>query len=215
MISKYMQHHTPGAQLNPALVAPAKPEIVFSTWWRGDIDAASAALAGFEAQPASDHQLLAQMARLDLGEVLARVGGGHQPYMAWLNGAPVAYGWAAGRRASIGELGLDFSIPAGNCYLWDFATLPEWRGLGIYPRLLRAILAREAGHAERFWIGHVRENRASGHGILKAGFRVAGATDCSDGRALTFAAAMASERAAACAALLGLGLRDVPSVRSA
>src|SRR5262249_35635739 len=59
-----------------------------------------------------------------------------------------------------------------------------WRGLGIYPRLLQAILAREAGEAQRFWIGHVRENRASGRGIVKAGFGTIGATDRGHAQAL-------------------------------
>jgi GNAT superfamily N-acetyltransferase len=215
MIANYAKQQTPGAQLNAVAAALAKPEIVFSAWWRSDPATEMAPLIGFEAQLASDYQLVAQLARLDLGEVLARVDGGHRPYIARLGGAPVAYGWAANRSASIGELGLDFAIPAGNCYLWDFATLPAWRGLGIYPRLLQAILAREAAQADRFWIGHVRENSASGRGILRAGFRVAGATYYSDGRAMTFAAAVASEQAAACAALLGLGLSHAPSVRSA
>jgi len=206
MLTKYAQYHTPATQLNRVSLAPAKPEIVFSAWWRGDPAAGMAHLTGFAAEPASDYVLVARMAQLDRGEVLARVRGGHRPYIARLGGVPVAYGWAAARRASIGELGLDFVIPADNCYLWDFATLPAWRGLGIYPRLLQAILARETAQADRFWIGHVRENSASGRGIHKAGFRVAGATDCSAGRAMTFAAAAASERARACAGLLGLGM---------
>ena len=206
MTTKYAPKHIPATQRNRVPLAPAKPEIVFSAWWRGDPTASMAHLPGFAAEPASDYGLIAQMARLDLGEVLARVRGGHRPYLARLGGAPVAYGWATTRRAAIGELGLDFAIPADNCYLWDFATLPAWRGLGIYPRLLQAILAREAAQADRFWIGHVRENSASGRGIHKAGFRVAGATDCSAGRAMTFAAAAASERARACAGLLGLGM---------
>ena len=206
MLTKYAQYHTPATQLNRVSLAPAKPEIVFSAWWRGDPAAGMAHLTGFAAEPASDYVLVARMAQLDRGEVLARVRGGHRPYIARLGGVPVAYGWAAARRASIGELGLDFAIPAGNCYLWDFATLPAWRGLGIYPRLLQAILAREAAEADRFWIGHVRENSASGHGILKAGFRVAGATVCWDGRATTFAATGPNARARACAGLLGLGV---------
>jgi GNAT superfamily N-acetyltransferase len=215
MITKYAQQPTAATQLNRVPPAPAKPEVVFSAWWRGDPAAGMARLPGLAAEPASDYVLVAQMAQLDLGEVLARVGGGHRPYVARLGGVPVAYGWATIRRASIGELGLDFAIPAGNAYLWDFATLPAWRGLGIYPRLLQTIVAREAAQADRFWIGHVRENSASGHGILKAGFRVAGATVCLDGRAMTFVASGPTARAAACAALLGLGLSDVPSVRSA
>jgi GNAT superfamily N-acetyltransferase len=56
--------------------------------------------------------------------------------------------------------------------LWDFATLPAWRGRGIYPRLLQAVLAAEQGVAQRFWIGHTAENAASQHGIVKAGFQL-------------------------------------------
>jgi glycosyltransferase involved in cell wall biosynthesis len=73
-------------------------------------------------------------------------------------------------KASIGELGLEFAIPAGNRYLWDFATLPAWRGIRIYPRLLHVIVNRESIEAERFWIGHVDGNSASGRGIVKAGY---------------------------------------------
>ncbi|HEU5097403.1 MAG TPA: hypothetical protein VFU22_00045 [Roseiflexaceae bacterium] len=210
MLTKYVKQSIRNARANPAAEALVKPTIVFSAWWSGDLKAELAQLSGFEAQLTTDYQLVAQMARLDLAEVEARVAGGHRPYIGRLSGAAVAYGWAGSNSASIGELGLEFAIPAGNCYLWDFATLLAWRGLGIYPRLLQAIMAREAAEADRFWIGHVRENSPSGHGVLKAGFQMAGATDCSAGRAITFTAAGASERAAACAALLGVGLKQVP-----
>ncbi len=45
------------------------------------------------------------------------------------------------------------------------------RGLGIYPRLLQAILRAESVDAERFWIGYAPENHASRSGIQKAGFK--------------------------------------------
>jgi GNAT superfamily N-acetyltransferase len=215
MITKYAKIHTPGAQLNRVPVVPAKPEIVFSAWWRGDPEAGMAHLPGFDVEIAEDYRLVAELARLDLAEILVRVRGGHRPYIARLSGAPVAYGWSAISRASIGELGIEFAIPAGNRYLWDFATLPAWRGMGIYPRLLQAILAREAAEADRFWIGHVRQNSASGRGIVKAGFGEVGATCCRDERALTFTATGPAARARACAGLLGLGTSLSRSARSA
>ena len=67
----------------------------------------------------------------------------HGVYELALNGRPVGYGWAATRRASIGELGLAFALPRDERYLWDFATLPAYRGLGLYPRLLQAMLRAE------------------------------------------------------------------------
>ncbi|HEX8830856.1 MAG TPA: hypothetical protein VF705_06810, partial [Longimicrobium sp.] len=72
--------------------------------------------------------------------------------------------------ADIGELGSSFAIPAGERYLWNFVTLAAHRGLGIYPRLLDAIVRAESGEAERFWIAYAPENHASGAGIRKAGF---------------------------------------------
>jgi hypothetical protein len=65
-------------------------------------------------------------------------------------------------------------VPEANRYLWGFVTLPSWRGRGIYPRLLQAILLQEAGDAERFWIVHQLANTASARGIAKAGFHLAG-----------------------------------------
>jgi GNAT superfamily N-acetyltransferase len=171
-------------------------------------------LPGLSVEIAGDYQLMAQMAGLNLAEVVGRVRGGHRPYLARLGGAPVAYGWSALSSASIGELGLEFAIPAGNRYLWDFATLPAWRGRGIYPRLLQAILAHEALEAERFWIGHVRGNEASRRGIAKAGFAEVGATSQRLGRQLGFVASGPFERAQACAALLGLGASRSTFVRS-
>ena len=49
-------------------------------------------------------------------------------------------------------------------------TLASHRGLGIYPRLLDAIVRVESSEAERFWVGYAPENHASGTGIRKAGF---------------------------------------------
>jgi hypothetical protein len=178
--------------------------VVFYSWWHADPSTHLADLPGFDVEIAADYQLIADLARLDLAEVLGRVRAGHRPYLAHLGSLPVAYGWSAARRASIGELGLEFAVPAGNRYLWDFATLASWRGMGIYPRLLHAIVGRESLAATRFWIGHVEDNYASMRGIIKAGFGAAGATERRDGRQLLFAAEGPAARAQACAGLLGL-----------
>jgi GNAT superfamily N-acetyltransferase len=104
-------------------------------------------------------------------EMRRRFDAGHRAYLALWEGAPAAWGWVATRAAEIGELGRVFEIPAGERYLWNFATLPTHRGLGIYPRLLEAIVRAEAAEAEAFWIIYAPENHASGAGIRKAGFR--------------------------------------------
>jgi GNAT superfamily N-acetyltransferase len=141
------------------------------TWWRGDPLPALAPLPGFRVVATNQYSLIAELAQLAVDETQRRVHGDHQPYIAYLDGQPVAYGWSAAREGAIQELELEFAIPAHNRYLWDFATLPAWRGRGVYPRLLQAVLQLEAAMVDRFWIGHTADNMASRRGIIKAGFQ--------------------------------------------
>ena len=131
-------------------------------------------LSGFSVRLETDYELLAQINRLPLLEVHARRHSGHRPYVAYLDGQPASYGWVATREASIGELNLVFTMPPAQRYLWDFATLPEFRGRGLYPRLLQGILAIEKQEASSFWIIHAPENLPSGTGIDRAGFEPVG-----------------------------------------
>jgi len=132
-----------------------------------------------------------------------RFAAGHRAYLAWWQGEPAAWGWVATRSADIGELGRQFDIPHGERYLWNFVTLATHRGLGIYPRLLDAIVRAEAAEAERFWIIYAPENHASGSGIRKAGFEsVAELSFDADGHPALHALTEGS--AAEAARLLGL-----------
>lgn len=103
-------------------------------------------------------------------EIARRFSAGHRAYVALWDGEPAAWGWVATRSAEIGELSSTFAIPRGDRYLWNFVTLKEHRGKGIYPRLLNAIVRAESREASRFWIAYAPENHASGSGIRKAGF---------------------------------------------
>ena len=103
-------------------------------------------------------------------DMTSRLEGGHRGYIAWRDAEPAAWGWVATRSAHIGELGTSFDLPKGARYLWNFVTLKRHRGLGIYPRLLDAIVREESTEAEHFWIAFAPENHASGSGIWKAGF---------------------------------------------
>ena len=103
-------------------------------------------------------------------EMRRRFEAGHHAYVAVLHGAAAAWGWAATRTAEIGELASTVVIPDGERYLWNFVTLKQFRGMGIYPRLLDGIVEAESAEARRFWIAYAPENHASGAGIRKAGF---------------------------------------------
>jgi GNAT superfamily N-acetyltransferase len=148
--------------------------MALATWWRGDALPPLPPLPGFRAAITDDETLLAELAGLPAGEVRNRIRNAHRPYLAWIGSTPVAYGWSAVTRAEVGEYSLAFRLASANRYLWDFATLPAWRGIGVYPRLLQAIVTQERADAGRFWIIHLPENTASGRGIQKAGLRSVG-----------------------------------------
>ncbi len=118
----------------------------------------------------SDPSVMARLQGRDLAEIQQRFDRGHRAYIATIDGAPAAWGWVATTSATIGELRASFTVPSSDRYLWNFVTLSAFRGRGIYPRLLDAIVEAESADAERFWIAYAPENHASGTGIAKAGF---------------------------------------------
>jgi GNAT superfamily N-acetyltransferase len=146
--------------------------MALASWWQNDPLPILSPIPNFYVKLADDNLVMARLNRLDVKEIEARWQAGHRSYVGYLEGIPVTYGWIATRSASIGELDLDFALPANERYLWDFATLPRWQGRGLYPRLLQAII--EAERAERYWIIYAPENLPSGAGIQKAGFQIVG-----------------------------------------
>jgi GNAT superfamily N-acetyltransferase len=187
-----------------------EPIGLMHTWWRGDPLPALPPLPGLAIAPTDDAQLIAGLCALDDAEIRRRLERNHRAWLAVLAGEPVGYGWVATTEATIGGLGDTLALPAANRYLWDFVTLPAWRGRGIYPRLLQAIV-RHGPETERFWIGHDAPNVASQRGIAKAGFSATVTLyRTADGR-FAFVPSGSIERAVATSALLHVplaGLND-------
>ncbi len=204
------------------------------TWWRGDPLPTLPPLPTFTvAETESSHQM-ATLMDIPEADVAAMLQEGHRPYVAHLSTGPVGYGWSATNRAAFGEGRVKFRVPATDRYLYYFVTLPAWRGMGIYPRLLQAILNRESRNAlvdgrggvdprlntcsggghprpcrqpERFWIVHQLANVASSRGIARAGFRIASKVYFrGNDRLVLVSSAEESRRGRAGAALLGLPL---------
>jgi GNAT superfamily N-acetyltransferase len=146
--------------------------MALAAWWHGDTLTALPTDHRVHVSAARDDAELVTLNRISRHEVQQRRADGHTPYVLRMDGQPAAYGWVATQAAAIGELGLYFSLPPGSRYLWDFATLPQWQGRGLYPRLLQAIIRSE--RAARFWIIYAPENLPSGAGIQKAGFASVG-----------------------------------------
>jgi GNAT superfamily N-acetyltransferase len=178
--------------------------MALATWWRDDALPLLTPLPGFDVTVGKDADAIARLASLTRHEAAARLDAGHRNYMASVDGVPAAYGWVATVSASIGELDIAFGVPDHDRYLWDFATLPAWRGLGIYPRLLQVILAREGTDAERFWIVHAPENAASASGIAKAGFTAVSELSFLPGKGVGALVMDRPDRARFGAALLGV-----------
>ncbi len=175
-----------------------------ATWWTSDALMDLAPVSGFQIRLAADDAQLAAINHISVAEVEQRRQAGHLPYVGYMGETAVTYGWVATREASIGELNLVFPIPADSRYLWDFATLPEWQGRGLYPRLLQAIV--QAERAEYFWIIHAPENRPSGAGMQKAGFQAVGQLSFQRDNRLGLIPFDLPERARIGAGLLGVPL---------
>ena len=199
-------------------LAPVRPAISlgpFYVWRRGWPLPHVAARLG-EPLTIESSALVGPLGDVPAEEVALRLADGHTVFTAQVGGDLAAYGWSAGERAHIGGLDLAFGIPPDERYLWDFVTMPAFRGRGIYPLLLQAILRRQADDADGFWIGHEPSNEASRRGIVKAGFRVAGQIwRLPDGTlALVGAPDAEPDVARRGAAVLGLPLLAAPPDRS-
>ncbi|HYI13974.1 MAG TPA: GNAT family N-acetyltransferase [Thermomicrobiales bacterium] len=174
---------------------------IFYGWWRGDPLPTLAMPDGVVASRLGNEQQAPVVETLDPAEAAILRQQGHRLYVALIGSEIVAYGWAATTTASIGELGVEMRIASNERYLWGFVTLPNWRGQGIYPALIQAMLRQEAD-ADRFWIGHDVGNDASASGILKAGFVPVGEAYRNGDGSLRYARSGDDERSRAAQALL-------------
>ena len=148
-------------------------QIVFGCvyhWWRGDDLPELTSLPEFASRVITDKNLLASLHNITEDEIQARFDDAAHCYVAFLDDVPVGYGWVGTKEGLIRQGGLVWTLGEGDRYLGDFVTLPNFRGRGVYPNLLQAILRSEPAAAERFWIGHHGPNVASQRGIQKAGF---------------------------------------------
>ena len=118
-----------------------------------------------------DVEFLAGLNNLPKDEIRRRLANDNTAYVALYKHKPAAFGWSAGGKALIGELNHEMILPIGHKYLWNFRTVEEFRGMGIYPQLLQYIIRKESRGTACFWILHSPENLSSEKGIIKAGFQ--------------------------------------------
>jgi GNAT superfamily N-acetyltransferase len=105
------------------------------------------------------------------GEPKRRWRRGRVPYVAMVGTEVASYGWVTPEPEPMDDLGVSFTAPPGDVWLYDFATVPEFRGRRLYPALLRFIVSElKKQDLKRAWIGTEAGNVASQHGIRRAGF---------------------------------------------
>lgn len=178
--------------------------MALGTWWNGDSLPDLPTLPSFSASLSTDTQLIARLTTLSQQEIETRFQSDNRAYIAFLDQTPVAYGWVADRAGGVDEIHLSFTLPPRNRYLWDFLTLPAWRGRGIYPHFLQAIIRQEQHDVDRFWIMYVPSNHAAAHSISKAGFLFVGELAFTDRYVSGITLFNTTEKAHAGAALLNL-----------
>src|SRR5215208_3655384 len=110
---------------------------------RGDVSPDLTPLPGLIVSLEAGPEVMAKLQNKSSQEMAQRFADGHRAYIAWKAGEPVAWGWVATRTARIGELEFTFPIATADRYLWNFVTLSAHRGMGIYSRLLDAIVRAE------------------------------------------------------------------------
>ena len=80
-------------------------------------------------------------------------------YTGYVDGVLATYGWVTFDQELIGELRMHIRLLPGEAYIWDCATLPEYRGLRLYPSLLWYIIGElRAQGLKRIWIGADADN---------------------------------------------------------
>lgn len=89
------------------------------------------------------------------------------------DGRIAGYGWIRHGAIRIDDLPFRQPLPPDHAYIWDCLTTPAQRGRGIFPGLLRFMLAtlqREGFH--QAWAGVAPGNEPSMRAFARAGFRV-------------------------------------------
>jgi len=105
-------------------------------------------------------------------EVFKRFDAGKHCYIGNVDSVLATYGWVTFDKELIGELGLNIRLLPGEAYIWNCATLRDYRGLRLYPSLLWYIVEELRSQGlRRIWIGADAENLPSQVGMRLCGFQ--------------------------------------------
>ncbi len=121
--------------------------------------------------PGDADELAAVMGGVTRMDILMRFASGKRCYGVHVREKLAAYGWVSFDEELVGELRLRVQLIPGEAYIWDCATLPEFRRHRLYTALLSYVLSDlRFDHFKRAWIGANLDNEPSQRGIARAGF---------------------------------------------
>ncbi len=157
--------------------APSDDPRKAGTIWALDLDEDAPfvfpqVIADFERLgPEDAEELAAVMDGVTKLDILARFATGKRCYGIRVREKLAAYGWVSFDEEFVGELRLRVRLVPGEAYIWDCATVPEFRRHRLYTALLSYILSDlRFDHLKRAWIGANLDNEPSQRGIARAGF---------------------------------------------
>lgn len=95
-------------------------------------------------------------------------------FVAWREEQIASYCWVSFQQEYVGEMERTLNLRPGEAYIWNCATLPDFRRQGIYTALLGYMLTRLVQDGmQRVWIGADLENVPSHRAFASAGFQEA------------------------------------------
>jgi hypothetical protein len=105
----------------------------------------------------------------DGDRVAIRMTRGSRCFGAWRGSVLAGYGWVSTSPEWIGELALEMAPGQGEAYVWNCATVAEYRRRGVFGQLVRSMKSQlETEGFTRTWIGSMEG--PGEHAVLAAGF---------------------------------------------
>ena len=126
-------------------------------------------------QPDSLAQLAAavgQMDPIDPGALARRFELGKQCFVMRVDGSIAAYGWLTRGPEWVGEFERELRVLEGEAYIWDCATLPNYRRQRLFSVLL-AHVTNQLRHEglRRLWLIGINGSQRMIDGVQAAGFQ--------------------------------------------
>jgi hypothetical protein len=113
-----------------------------------------------------------QMDPISREALTRRLDAGCQCYTARVSGTVASYGWVSFGPEYVGEFERQLQVREGEAYIWDCATLPDFRRQRLFSAVLAYLTGQlKQGGLERTWIIGLNTAQEITRGVEAAGYR--------------------------------------------